>query len=109
MYAVIEASGKQHRISIGEKLKIDIISDKKKGDLLVIDKVLMIGPENFKIGNPFINNAYVKATISNMGKDEKGIKGEKIRVFKKKRRKGYHKTIGHRQRFAEIKINSIES
>ncbi len=68
----------------------------------------MIGTETYKIGKPFVEGASVKATVSNMGKDGEGVKGEKIRVFKKKRRQGYHKTIGHRQKFTEITINSIE-
>ena len=51
--------------------------------------------------------AYVKATISDTGKNNLGIKNKKIYVFKKKRRHGYHKKIGHRQKFIEITINSI--
>ncbi len=107
MYAVIETLGKQHLVSPGTKIKIDFINNAKKGDQLTINKILMLSSTKYKIGTPYLKNAYVKATISDTGKNNLGIKNKKIYVFKKKRRHGYHKKIGHRQKFIEITINSI--
>lgn len=109
MYAVIETGGKQHRVALGERLRIDLMSDKKKGDTLSFDNVLMIGGEKVTVGSPYVANAKVLATVVDMGKDGEGVKGEKVFAFKKKRRKGFHKTIGHRQRYTEVKIEKIEA
>jgi large subunit ribosomal protein L21 len=107
-YAVINVGGKQHRVSAGEKLMVDLMGDKKVGDTLEITDVLMLGGESYKIGNPLVQGAKVMCTVSCMGDEGKGVKGEKIRVYKKKRRKGYEKTIGHRQKFTELTVNEIQ-
>jgi len=109
MYAIIEAGGKQHRVTPGEKLKIDLLKDKQKGDSLVFDRVLMVGGETVAIGRPYVTSAKVLATVSSMGNDGEGLKDKKVHVFKKKRRQGYQKSIGHRQRYTEIEIKSIEA
>ena len=106
-YAVVECGGKQHRISVGEKLLVDLMADRKVGDKVELEKVFMHFGEEYKIGKPFIDNAKVLCTVSDMGNEEEGVKGDKIRVFKKKRRKGYKKTIGHRQRYTELTIDDI--
>ena len=106
-YAVIEVGGKQHRVSQGERLKIDLMAGKKVGDSIEITNVLMLGGESYAIGKPLVAGAKVLCTVSAMGDDGEGVKGEKIRVYKKKRRKGFEKTIGHRQRYTEITINDI--
>jgi large subunit ribosomal protein L21 len=106
-YAIVEMGGKQHRVSKGEKLLIDLHADKKVGDALNISSVLMLGGEQYKLGNPFVSGAMVKCTVTSMGSDGTGLKGDKIRVYKKKRRKGFDKTIGHRQRHTEITIDDI--
>lgn len=106
-YAIIEVGGKQHRVSAGEKLMVDLMADKKVGDEVDIDRVLMLGGEVYKIGKPTVLGAKVRCTVSHMGDEGLGVKGEKIRVYKKKRRKGFEKLIGHRQKFTEITINDI--
>lgn len=106
-YAVIEVGSKQHRVSVGETLMIDLHADKMLGDQLEINQVLMIGGDNYRLGKPFISGAQVLATVSDMGKEGDGFKADKLRVYKKKRRKGFDKTIGHRQRYTEITINKI--
>jgi large subunit ribosomal protein L21 len=68
----------------------------------------MLGGESYKVGKPLVAGASVSCTVTNMGDEGAGVKGEKIRVYKKKRRKGFEKTIGHRQRFTELTINSIK-
>jgi len=109
MYAIIETGGKQHRVTAGEKLRIDLMQDVKKGEKIVFDKILMTGPESYKVGTPYISNATVTATVASMGTEGTGVKDAKILVFKKKRRQGYTKMRGHRQRYTEIVIDSIEA
>jgi len=106
-YAVIEVGGKQHRVSPGERLRVDLMANTKVGEKLEISQVLMLGGETYKIGKPVVSGAKVLCTVSDMGDDGEGVKGDKIRVYKKKRRKGFEKTIGHRQRYTELTINDI--
>ena len=103
MFAVIECGGKQHTVSEGESLKVELLSA-KEGSTIEFDKVLMIsdGSES-KIGNPYVDNAKVTAKLVSNGKHDK------IRVFKMKRRQNYRRTYGHRQKFSEIHIESISS
>lgn len=107
-YAVIEVGGKQHRVSVGEKLMVDLQADKKVGDHVEVKNVLMVGGDSYKVGKPFVDGAKVLCTVTDMGNEGEGVKGDKVRVFKKKRRKGYTKTIGHRQRYTELTINDIK-
>jgi large subunit ribosomal protein L21 len=106
-YAVIEVGGKQHRVSVGEKILIDLHAGRNIGDKLDISEVLMIGGENYKVGKPYVAGAKVVTTVTSMGQDGEGVKGEKVRVYKKKRRKGFTKMIGHRQKYTEILIDQI--
>lgn len=108
MHAIFETGGKQHRVAVGDKLCIDLVADKKAGDKLVFDKVLMITGDAPKVGAPLLKGAKVAAVVTDMGEDGEGQKGKKIRVFKKIRRQGYRKTQGHRQRYTEIKIEKID-
>jgi large subunit ribosomal protein L21 len=86
---------------------VDLMADQKVGDKVDIDRVLMLGGETYKIGKPTVAGAKVSCTVSHMGDDGLGVKGDKIRVYKKKRRKGFEKLIGHRQKFTELTINQI--
>ncbi len=106
-YAIIRVGGKQHRVSAGEKLLVDLMAEKKVGERVEIKDVLMVGGESYKVGKPLVAGAMVSCTVSNMGKEGIGVKGDKVRVYKKKRRKGFEKTIGHRQRYTELTINDI--
>ena len=103
MFAVIECGGKQHTVSEGESLKVELLSA-EEGSIIEFDKVLMIsdGSES-KIGNPYVDNAKVTAKLVSNSKHDK------IRVFKMKRRQNYRRTYGHRQKFSEIQIESISS
>ena len=103
MFAVIESGGKQHTVSEGDKLKIELLSG-EEGSTLEFDKVLMISDgENSKIGSPYVENAKVTAKLISHGKHDK------IKVFKMKRRKDYRRTYGHRQSFSQVQIESISS
>ena len=101
MFAVIESGGKQHTVSEGDSLKVELISA-EEGSTLEFDKVLMIsnGKES-KIGSPYLDNAKVTATLVSHGKHDK------IKVFKMKRRKDYRRTYGHKQNYSQVQIESI--
>ena len=101
MYAVIKTGGKQYKVAIGEKLKIEQIPA-DVGAQVVLDQVLMVGEgESVRLGQPIVAGATVTATVVAHGR------GEKVKIFKMRRRKHYQKHQGHRQNFTELKIDSI--
>ena len=101
MYAVIQTGGKQYRVKSGEQLKIELLAA-EVGAQVSFDRVLMLGEgDGVKVGAPFVAGAAVKATVVAQGR------GEKIRIFKLRRRKHYAKTQGHRQGFTEVRIDEI--
>ena len=101
MYAVIKTGGKQYRVALGEKLKVEtLVAD--VGAEVVLDQVLMVGEgESVRVGKPMLSGATVKATVVSHGR------GDKVRIFKMRRRKHYQKHQGHRQNYTELKIESI--
>ncbi len=102
MYAVIETGGKQYKVAVGDKLKIEKIPV-AEGDSVSIDRVLMVsGEDEVKVGTPLVDSQ-VNATVLSHGKRRK------IKVFKMKRRKNYRRTQGHRQPYTEIEITGIGS
>lgn len=100
MYAIIRTGGKQYRVSEGDKIKVEKI-EQEKGASFDITEVLFVGGENSQIGKPFVDGAKVSVEVSRQLRDKK------IRVFKKKRRKGYRKTQGHRQNLTELLVTKI--
>jgi large subunit ribosomal protein L21 len=103
MYAVIKTGGKQYRVSAGETLKIETVAG-DVGSAVVLDKVLMVGEgDKVTVGKPLVNGASVKATIVSHGR------GDKVKIFKMKRRKHYQKHQGHRQNYTEIRIDGISA
>ncbi len=91
MYAVIKTGGKQYRVKSGEQVKVELLPA-EVGAAVSFDQVLMLGEgDGVKIGAPFVSGATVKATVVAQGR------GEKVRIFKMRRRKHYAKTQGHRQ------------
>ena len=101
MYAVVKTGGKQYRVTPGEKLKVEQITA-DVGAEIVLDQVLMVGEgESVRLGQPVIAGAAVKATVVSHGR------GDKVKIFKMRRRKHYQKHQGHRQNFTELKIDSI--
>lgn len=102
MYAVIKTGGKQYRVQKDDILEVELL-DAKKGDTVTLDQVLLVGAEgNAKVGTPLVSGAAVKATVV----DQK--KGDKVIVFKKKRRQNYRRKNGHRQNLTVIKITDIK-
>ncbi|CAH1387326.1 50S ribosomal protein L21 [Candidatus Nitrotoga sp. M5] len=103
MYAVIKTGGKQYRVVAGETLKIETVTG-EVGSAIVLDKVLMVGNgDTVSVGQPLLTGATVTATIVANGR------GEKIKIFKMRRRKHYQKHQGHRQNFTEIRIDGISA
>ena len=103
MYAVIKTGGKQYKVAPGEKLKVEQIPA-DVGAEVVLDQVLMIGEgESVRLGQPTVAGAAVKATVVAHGR------GDKVRIFKMRRRKHYRKSQGHRQNYTEIEILGINA
>jgi large subunit ribosomal protein L21 len=101
MYAVIKTGGKQYKVAPGEKLKIEQIPA-DVGAEVVLDQVLMIGEgDSVRLGQPIVAGATVKAIVVAHGR------GDKVTIFKMRRRKHYQKHQGHRQNYTELKIDSI--
>ncbi len=100
MYAVVRTGGKQYRVAQGDRLHIEKIEG-NVGDAITLGEVLMIGGDSPKIGAPLLTGAKVEAKIVEQGR------GEKIIVFKFRRRKNYRRKTGHRQPFSAIEITSI--
>ena len=101
MYAIVEIAGQQFKVEEGQSIFVHQL-DAQEGDSLTFDKVLLLeNGGSVTVGTPTVASAAVKATVLNHQK------GDKVIIFKKKRRKGYQKKNGHRQRFTKIKIDSI--
>jgi large subunit ribosomal protein L21 len=102
MYAIIECGGKQYRVAPGEIVRLEKMGE-PIGQTVELDQVLLIkGEDGLQIGRPYIQGARVIAQVVEQGR------GRKLRVFKMKRRKGYRKTIGHRQWFTGLRIQEIQ-
>jgi len=102
MYAVVSAGGKQYRVAAGEKLRIEQVAA-EVGSEIVLDQVLMVADgDKVALGTPLVAGAAVKAKVIAHGR------GDKVRIFKMRRRKHYRKSQGHRQNFTEIEILGIK-
>ena len=103
MYAIVEISGQQFKVAKDQKIFVHRLEE-KEGSNVSFEKVLLLDDgKDIKIGSPTINGAHVDAKIVNH------LKGDKVVVFKKKRRKGYRVKNGHRQYLSEIQISNISS
>lgn len=101
MYAVIKTGGKQYKVAPGEKLKVEQLPA-DVGAEVVLDQVLLIGEgDSVRLGQPTLAGATVRATVVAHGR------GDKVEIFKMRRRKQYRKHQGHRQDYTELKIESI--
>lgn len=101
MYAIVEIAGQQFKIEKDQKLFVHRLKE-EEGATVSIDKVLLIGDgDNITLGAPAIDGAFAEAKVLSH------LKGDKVIVFKKKRRKGYRVKNGHRQSLTEIQISSI--
>jgi large subunit ribosomal protein L21 len=102
MYAVLETGSKQYRVSAGDTLQVERLAV-EAGQPVTFDRVLLVNNEGqLSVGSPTVASATVLADVV------EHIRGEKKIAFKMKRRKGYHKTIGHRQELTVVKIKEIK-
>lgn len=101
MYAVIEASGKQFIVKEGDILVLDKM-DTENGKEIIFDKILLHVDKEAKVGTPYVENATVSASV-----EEALAKDDKVVVMKYKRKTGYMKKTGHRQKYTTVKINKI--
>ena len=102
MYAVIEAGAKQYRVEAGTTLEVERLAE-AAGQVHSFDRVLLINNEGtIMVGTPTVAQANVVADVV------EHIRGPKVVAFKMKRRKGYHRTVGHRQELTVVKIKEIK-
>jgi len=103
MFAIVETGGKQFRVEEGRSLKVAKL-DVQAGSELTLDKILLVGTgADVTIGQPFVAGATVQCEVVEHGRDKKII------IFKKKRRKDYRRTQGHRQDYTTLKVKSIQA
>ena len=103
MYAIVDIAGKQYKVSEGAKLKVASL-DKNTGGNVSFDKVLLTdNGKSVKVGTPTLKGVNINATILEHGRERK------ILIYKKKRRKGYHRKNGHRQGYTLIEITKIKA
>lgn len=101
MYAIVEIAGQQMKVEKGRKIYVHRLEN-AEGETVVFDKVLLVDDEGaVKVGTPIVEGASVTATVV------EHLKGDKVLVFKKKRRKGYQKMNGHRQYLTKIQIEEL--
>ena len=103
MYAVVRTGGKQIRVAPGDAVRVEKL-DGAVGDRVELSEVLLVGGESDAcIGTPLVEGAKVVGTITAQER------GEKITIFKMKRRKGYRRKAGHRQYYTEVQVEGIEA
>lgn len=102
-FAVIETGGKQYLVSVGDVLEVELLAGElKEGDKVEFDKVLMVdNGKDTTIGEPYIKGAKVKATFQGL------TKGKKITVVRYQQKSNRDRRIGHRQKYAEVKIDAL--
>ena len=101
MYAIVDIASQQFKVEAGKEVFVNRLAA-EVGSAVEFDKVLLLDNEgNVKVGAPYVEGAVVKATVL------EHLKGDKVIIFKKKRRKGYQKKNGHRQYLTKIQIESI--
>ncbi|PKP19929.1 MAG: 50S ribosomal protein L21 [Bacteroidetes bacterium HGW-Bacteroidetes-20] len=102
MYAIVEIAGQQFKIEKDHKIFVHRLKA-EEGSQITFDRVMLVDNDGLtKVGTPTIEGAKVSATVLNH------LKGDKVLIFKKKRRKGYQKMNGHRQYLTSIKIDDIQ-
>src|SRR5258708_1155816 len=103
MFAVIRTGGKQYKVTEGETLDIELVDFPAEGEKkITISDVLMVGNgDNYSLGNPLLSGATVGLELV------EDIKAKKVIAYKYRRREGYHRTVGHRQKLSRVKITKI--
>jgi len=100
-YAIIRTGGKQYRVESGEQLRVEALRA-EVGASVSFDEVLLVGEgDSVRVGAPLVKGAQVQGTVVAHGR------GEKVNIFKMRRRKHYQKSQGHRQSYTEVRIDAI--
>ncbi|KGL51891.1 MULTISPECIES: 50S ribosomal protein L21 [Porphyromonas] len=103
MYVIVEMQGQQFKVEQGRRLFVHHIADVEAGATVEFDKVLLVDVDGaVKVGAPHIEGAKVVCEVISPL-----VKGDKVLVFKKKRRKGYRRLKGHRQQFTEVTVKEV--
>ncbi len=101
MFAVVEIAGKQFTVSPNDTIVVPTLNE-KAGTKLKFDRIMLLGSEKeIRVGNPLVTGANVEATVV------RDVRGDKVMLLKKKKRKGYRVKKGHRQNYTEVKITAI--
>lgn len=103
MYAVIQTGGKQYKVSPGDIVRVEQLSAKPGETVELTDVFLIADGDKVSIGKPALSSAKVTAEVV------REDRGEKLLIFKHRRRKNFRKTIGHRQDFTELRIKDIKA
>ncbi len=105
MYAIVEAGGKQHRVEVGQRIAVERVwPGAQPGSEVVFERVLLVRDDaHVRVGKPMVAGASVKGTLL------RELRADKVIIFKKKKRKAYRKTTGHRQDLLEVRIDAIEA
>jgi large subunit ribosomal protein L21 len=101
MYAVIRSGGKQYRVAPGQTIRLEKVAGDVGSKVELGDVLLVESEGNIKVGSPLVANAKIQATVVEHDR------AKKILVFKKKRKKQYRRTQGHRQDYTSVRIDSI--
>lgn len=102
MYAIVEILGQQFKVEVGKKIFAHRMNEAERGSSMEFDKVLLVDNDGaITVGTPVVKGAKVITEVISH------VRGDKVLVFKKKRRKGYRKLNGHRQDFTELMIKEI--
>jgi large subunit ribosomal protein L21 len=103
MFAIVEIAGKQFKVQQGDTLEVPRLRDKKEGDKMKVDDVLLRSDDKkTDIGKPKVTGAQVDLLVKEHGK------AAKIRVFKKKSKKRYERTQGHRQPYSVVEVVGVK-
>jgi large subunit ribosomal protein L21 len=100
-YAIIKTGGRQYRVAEGETIDVDLLEGEAGGELTFGDVLMHADGDKLTHGNPLIAGASVTAEVVEQRKDKKVI------AFKYRRRKGYHRTVGHRRKLTRVRITGI--
>ncbi len=101
MYAIVEIAGKQYKVEKNIIISVDRLENKENEDITIEKVLLFADGEDVQIGQPYLSNVQVKASV--LGEK----KGDKVRGIKFKKRKNYTRTLGHRTIFSQLKINDL--
>ena len=102
-YAIIQTGGKQYRVSEGDVLSVEKLAAETGKETTFSDVLLVVNGDKVNFGAPLVSGASVKAEVMDQYKDDKVI------AFKFRRRKGYHRTVGHRRQLTKLKITKISA